>query len=86
MSEENTNAPAPEVKQEDIFTQRLNKVHEIEAAGKLPFGRRFDNVIKTAEVRAQYQPDLAPENQPEFTIAGRMTAFRAMGKSIFADV
>ena len=27
MSEENTNAPAPEVKQEDIFTQRLNKVH-----------------------------------------------------------
>ena len=86
MSEENTNAPAPEVKQEDIFTQRLNKVHEIEAAGKLPFGRRFDNVIKTAEVRAQYQPDLVPENQPEFTIAGRMTAFRAMGKSIFADV
>ena len=86
MSEVNTNAPAPEIKQEDIFTQRLNKVHELEAAGKLPFGRRFDNVIKTADVRAQYNPELAPEAQPEFTVAGRMTAFRAMGKSIFADV
>ena len=86
MSEENTTAPAPEVKQEDIFTQRLNKVREIEAAGGLPFGRRFDNVTKTAEVRTQFNPELAPEAQPEFTIAGRMTAFRAMGKSIFADV
>ena len=85
MSEENTqNAAAPEQKQEDIFTQRINKVHELEAAGKLPFGRRFDNVIKTAEVREQYKPE--QEEQPEFTIAGRMTAFRAMGKSIFADV
>ena len=79
------NTPVPEEpKQEDIFTQRLNKVKELEAAGKLPCGRRFDNVIKTAEVRAQYKPEL--ETQPEFTIAGRMTAFRAMGKSIFADV
>ena len=85
MSEETTNIPpAEETKQEDIFTQRLNKVKELEAAGKLPFGRRFDNVIKTAEVREQYKPE--QENQPEFTIAGRMTAFRAMGKSIFADV
>ena len=63
MSEENiNNAPSPEVKQEDIFTQRLNKVREIEAAGGLPFGRRFDNVIKTADVRAQYKPE--QENQP----------------------
>ena len=84
MSEETTSTPAAEPRQEDIFTQRLIKVQELQAAGKLPFGRRFDNVMKTADVRAQYKPEQDP--QPEFTIAGRMTAFRAMGKSIFADV
>ena len=85
MSEENGNASAvPELKAEDIFTQRLNKVKEMEAAGKLPFGRRFDNVTMTGDVRAAFKPD--QEEQESFTIAGRMTAFRAMGKSIFADV
>ena len=82
MSEEIVQNP-PE-KQEDIFTQRLNKVRDIQEAGKLPFGRRFDGVIKTADVRAAFNPE--EENPADVIIAGRMTAFRAMGKSIFADV
>ena len=73
-----------EVKVEDIFTQRLNKVNELREAGIDPFGKRFDNVTLTADVRKNYNGELA--EQPEVRVAGRMTAFRAMEKSIFADV
>ena len=38
----------------------------------------------TADVRKNFKPEA--EKQEEVTIAGRMTAFRAMGKSIFADI
>lgn len=83
MSEETI----PEIsgeKTEDIFAQRAAKAQELAAAGIPPFGKRFDNVQMTAEVRKAFRPDA--ENPGEVTIAGRMTAFRAMGKSIFADV
>lgn len=83
MSEENVQN-TPEQKPEDIFAQRAAKVRELAAAGILPFGRRFDNVQMTADVRKNFQPEA--ETQEEVTIAGRMTAFRAMGKSIFADI
>ena len=83
MSEENIQA-VPGQKTEDIFAQRVAKVQEFAAAGILPFGKRFDNVQMTADVRKNFLPDA--ENPAEVTIAGRMTAFRAMGKSIFADV
>lgn len=84
MDEQTKSAIEQEVKVEDIFTQRLNKVKELEEAGIAPFGRRFDNVTLTADVRKNYNGELA--EQPEVRVAGRMTAFRAMGKSIFADV
>ncbi len=40
--------------------------------------------ISTAEARALFVPDA--ETEPAVRIAGRMTAFRAMGKAVFADV
>lgn len=83
MSEENVQN-TPEQKPEDIFAQRAAKVQDLAAAGILPFGRRFDNVQMTADVRKNFKPEA--EKQEEVTIAGRMTAFRAMGKSIFADI
>ena len=83
MSEENIQ-DTPQQKTEDIFAQRTAKVQELSAAGILPFGKRFDNVRMTADVRKAFKPEV--ENPEEVTIAGRMTAFRAMGKSIFADV
>lgn len=83
MSEENVQS-TPEQKPEDIFAQRAAKVQDLAAAGILPFGRRFDNVQMTADVRKNFKPEA--EKQEEVTIAGRMTAFRAMGKSIFADI
>mgnify|MGYP001068627750 FL=1 len=83
MSEENVQN-TPEQKPEDIFAQRAAKVQDLAAAGILPFGRRFDNVQMTADVRKNFKAEA--EKQEEVTIAGRMTAFRAMGKSIFADI
>ena len=83
MSEENIQ-DTPQQKTEDIFAQRAAKVQELAASGILPFGKRFDNVQMTADVRKAFKPEV--ENPEEVTIAGRMTAFRAMGKSIFADV
>ena len=83
MSDENVQN-TPEQKPEDIFAQRAAKVQDLAAAGILPFGRRFDNVQMTADVRKNFKPEA--EKQEEVTIAGRMTAFRAMGKSIFADI
>ena len=83
MSEENVQNTL-EQKHEDIFAQRAAKVQDLAAAGILPFGRRFDNVQMTADVRKNFKPEA--EKQEEVTIAGRMTAFRAMGKSIFADI
>ena len=83
MSEDNVQN-TPEQKPEDIFAQRAAKVQDLAAAGILPFGRRFDNVQMTADVRKNFKPEA--EKQEEVTIAGRMTAFRAMGKSIFADI
>ncbi|MBO4304139.1 MAG: lysine--tRNA ligase [Lentisphaeria bacterium] len=84
MDEHPHDAPQQEIKAEDIFTQRLNKVQELKAAGIDPFGKRFDNVTLTAEMRKNYDESAA--EQPPVRVAGRMTAFRAMGKSIFADV
>ena len=84
MDEHPHDAPQQEIKAEDIFTQRLNKVQELKAAGIDPFGKRFDNVTLTAELRKNYDESAA--EQPPVRVAGRMTAFRAMGKSIFADV
>lgn len=81
---EQTASQIPEQKPEDIFEQRKAKIDEFSKAGLKPFGKRFDGAISTAEARALFVPDAKTE--PAVRIAGRMTAFRAMGKAVFADV
>lgn len=83
---ENTEAtnPQPQQSAEDIFTQRLNKVEELKAEGVAPFGARFDGAEKTADIRAKFKEEVQEEQT--CCAAGRITAFRVMGKSIFADV
>ena len=81
---EQTASQIPEQKPEDIFEQRKAKIDEFSKAGLKPFGKRFDGAISTAEARALFVPDA--ETEPTVRIAGRMTAFRAMGKAVFADV
>ena len=81
---EQTASQIPEQNPEDIFEQRKAKIDEFSKAGLKPFGKRFDGAISTAEARALFVPDA--ETEPAVRIAGRMTAFRAMGKAVFADV
>ncbi len=81
MNEDTTNV---EVKEEDIFTQRLNKVNELYKTGQNPFGQRFDNTSSINSVRDEFKEDC--ESEQLTRVAGRLTAFRIMGKSIFADI
>ena len=71
----------------DMFEQRAAKIREYQEAGINPFGAAFPGVELIEDVRTK---ELPPEGSelpaPEATIAGRMTAKRGMGKSIFADV
>ncbi len=81
---QNNSAPAAELKPEVIFEQRKAKLDELRAAGINPYGERFDGAILTAEAKKLFVP--GSEKEPAVRIAGRMTAFRAMGKAVFADV
>ncbi len=69
---------------ENIFSQRLAKAGELQDAGVLPFGERFDNVEKVAEVRASYKEDC--ENEQVVRVAGRLMGRRIMGNAVFADL
>ena len=71
----------------DLFEQRAAKIREYREAGINPFGGAFPGVEMIEEVRKK---ELPPEGSdapaPAATVAGRMTAKRGMGKSIFADL
>jgi lysyl-tRNA synthetase, class II len=60
--------------------QRVRNMEKLAAAGYPPFGRFFERSGRLAEIRAAFE-----ENQP-VKAAGRLTAVRDMGKSIFADL
>ncbi len=84
MSEEAKPQTTPEVNVNELFQQRVAKAEALAAAGINPFGKRFDGDRRIAEWRAAYRPE-TEEPQPAI-VAGRMTAMRVMGKSIFADL
>ncbi|MBR7156521.1 MAG: lysine--tRNA ligase, partial [Lentisphaeria bacterium] len=77
----------PVVKVNELFEQRVAKINDYRAAGINPFGHAYPGTQLIADVRAAYVPP-ADEETPGMAavIAGRMTAKRGMGKSIFADV
>lgn len=74
----------PELPPEDIFAQRMGKVEELESQGIPPFGSAFKDNTLVSQVRESFVEG-SEEDQPA-RIAGRITAFRVMGKSIFADI
>jgi len=74
--------PVQEMSAEDIFTQRLNKLEEWRTAGVEPFGKSFETTGRISEIRAKFVPD----TEIHVSAAGRVTAYRTMGKSIFADI
>lgn len=69
---------------EDIFSQRVAKVSELQEADIAPFGKRFDNTEKIADARASYKEDC--EDEQPVRVAGRLMARRIMGNAVFADV
>ncbi len=73
---------APEISAEDIFTQRLKKLDEWRSEGTDPFGKSFECSGRISEIRAKF----VPETEVHVAAAGRITAYRIMGKSIFADI
>ena len=71
----------------DLFEQRAAKIREYQEAGINPFGGAFPGAELIEVVRTK---ELPPEGSelpgPSAVVAGRMTAKRGMGKSIFADL
>ncbi|UKI33035.1 MAG: lysine--tRNA ligase [Lentisphaeria bacterium] len=59
---------------------------ELEAAGIDPYGHAFPDTVPLAKVRAEFVAPAEGEYGPEVVVAGRLTARRGMGKSIFADL
>ena len=85
VNEEQLNAENQQ-EMNELFAQRLQKAEDLKAMGINPYGERFDNHEKIADCRAKFNPE-APEGEIQKAIvAGRLTAVRVMGKSIFADV
>lgn len=74
-------ASAPQAHSEsDLLRLRREKLDVLRSKGIDPFGGRFDTTHQPGALRAAFQSDL------ETKIAGRITARRDMGKSIFFDL
>ena len=72
---------------EQIRQERLNKLAQLKALGKDPYGSRVDITGMIAEVRALCpEGEIAVEDAPKVTVAGRAVAVRDMGKSVWLDL
>lgn len=86
-SDQDNSAQMPEsINQDDIFSQRMNKVEELKLTGIEPFGERFDGIELISVARNKFKPDLEEGIEQTATLAGRLMAMRVMGGSIFADI
>ena len=68
-----------------LIEQRKAKLAALRAKGIDPFANKFTPTEGCGEARAKYAAGEFKEGQP-VSIAGRITAHRDMGKSIFIDV
>lgn len=84
MSDEQ-NPQQPEQNPADIFEQRMIKLNELLENGENPYGQRVTGITSTAAVKKMFEA-AAEEEEVDARLAGRLTAMRVMGKSIFADV
>ena len=71
----------------DQRLQRLQKMEELLAEGVQVYGGRVDNTVSTVEASQAFEgQDQEATPEQEVRLAGRLTAMRVMGKSIFADI
>ncbi len=85
----NAQTPPPENETLSLNDQILQRHKNLEAwrqDGVEPFGCRVDGIISAVEAKGRYVEGQADDEGAEVTVAGRMTACRTMGKSIFADI
>ena len=74
--------------EDELYSQRLNRIKEIEALGFQPYGHRFDFTQTIPQIRATYESKTAEELEPrvQVRIAGRVMTIRRMGKAGFAHL
>ncbi|HWB85635.1 MAG TPA: lysine--tRNA ligase [Bryobacteraceae bacterium] len=74
--------------EDELLKQRLARIHEIEAMGHRPYGRRFEFTHSIPEILAAYGSKTAEELTPpvQVRVAGRMMTSRLMGKAAFAHL
>jgi lysyl-tRNA synthetase class 2 len=74
--------------EDELLKQRLTRIHEIEALGHRPYGRRFEFSHTIPDILADYSSKTAEELSPEtrVRIAGRLMTLRHMGKAGFAHL
>lgn len=68
-----------------LIQQRREKLKSLEATGIFPFQNKFTPDRGAGEARAQFEAGALPEGT-KVSVAGRITAHREMGKSMFLDV
>jgi len=68
-----------------LIQQRREKLKSLEAKGIFPFANKFTPTEKCAGAREKYQRG-EYNDTTEVSVAGRITAHREMGKSMFIDV
>lgn len=90
MTEQSQAIAEPVIDTFEQREQRIRKLQELLAAGENPFGARIEGLNSTATAVAEFEAVENPDD-PEAAgvrtkVAGRITAMRVMGKSIFADV
>jgi lysyl-tRNA synthetase class 2 len=78
--------------EDGLFEQRIARIHEIEALGYLPFGKRFDFTHTVPDILRDYSSktseELASSDQlsPRIRVAGRVQTKRPMGKAGFLHI
>jgi lysyl-tRNA synthetase class 2 len=72
--------------EQELLSQRLRKIKEIEALGFRPYGQRFDFTHRVSEILANFHEKTGEEleaDRTEVRIAGRILTVRRMGKASF---
>ena len=80
MMSENTATPAPAPEAVDLLQIRRDKLNLLREHGVKPFGEAFEITHELSALRANFADGL------NVRVAGRITARRDMGKSVFFDL
>ena len=75
--------------EDELYSQRIQRIAEIEALGFLPYGHRFDFTCTIPQVLAEYRDKPAEQlvdPRVQVRVAGRVMTVRRMGKAGFAHL